>query len=293
MISKFACVLFLILGFWIGQYVYVPDFVTNGKEQKITDDRGVQVSIPDYPTAVIPSDLRLSPIIEAFGREATIRDRKKSIMVTLPKDLNYIDNKTKTEFPIVVLDMSSPSKVLETYTKLGNIFHREDIANAITMGCGDALTNAIGHVSELPKKKVLYLKSGYEIPVKDSIENNILVESHVLSIWDSGIYIMNDDESKNYDKITKEQIATFNPDLIICKQSSDKRIISKDLADLEAVKAGQVFAIEDEDYHFEFDEYHSIPAVLWVIKKAYDRNTSDPDSFYKWYLSATKFNNKF
>ena len=93
----------------------------NVKEQTVTDDRGVEVKIPDYPTAVIPSDLRVSPIIETFARESTVRDKNNTVIISLPKDAEYIEH---NEYPLFVIDMYSPRKVLEAYTKLGSIFHR-------------------------------------------------------------------------------------------------------------------------------------------------------------------------
>ena len=112
----------------------------NVKEQTVTDDRGIEVKSPDYPTAIIPSDLRVSPIIETFARESTVRDNSKTIIITLPKDAEYIE---RNEYPLFVIDMSSPSKVLETYTKLGSIFHREDIANSVTTDSKNAIDEAI------------------------------------------------------------------------------------------------------------------------------------------------------
>ena len=94
-------------------------------------------------------------------------------------------------------------------------------------------------------------------------------------------------------EITKEEIEAFAPDVIICKTDIAKRSIINDMPDLDAVKNEKVFSIEDTSYHFEFDEYHSIPAVIWVIKKAYNLNTPDPDIFFKWYVSATKRHYKF
>ena len=289
------CVLFLGVGLWIGQYVYVPDLMADANEQIVTDDRNAEVKIPDYPTAVIPSDLRISPIIEAFGRESTARDKDKTIMITLPKDVEYINERTYKHYPMVVIDMSSPSSVLKAYTKLGNIFHRDDIANSIVNGSGDALSNAVSKVpsSQDGQKKVLYLKAPYEIPKKDTIEDNILLQSRVISIWDTGIELSGGDEYNSYVSITKEQIAEFAPDVIICKTNVGKRTVERDLKELEAVKNENVFSIEDTDYHFEFDEYHSIPAMIWLIKKTYNLDTPDPDGFYKWYLSATKSNYKF
>ena len=270
-----------------------PDAITpshNVKEQIVIDNRGSEVKIPDYPTSVIPSDLRISPIIEAFARESTVRD-KNTIMITLPKDVEYIKRKG---YPSVVIDMSSPSKVLEAYTKLGSIFHREDIANAIVTDSKKAIDEAINLVSNQEKKKVLYLKSPYIVPKKDTIEDNILLESHTISIQDSGVITEKEEEySDSYMKITKEEIEAFAPDVIICKTDIVKRSIINDIPDLYAVKNEKVFSIEDTSYHFEFDEYHSIPAVIWVIKKAYDLNTPDPDKFFKWYVSATKRHYKF
>ena len=263
----------------------------NVKEQTVTDDRGVQVNIPDYPTAVIPSDLRVSPIIETFARESTVRDNSKTIIITLPKDAEYIEC---NEYPLFVIDMSSPSKVLEAYTKLGSIFHREDIANSVTSDSKNAIDEAINLVSNQEKKKVLYLKSPYIVPKKGTIEDNILLESHTISIQDSGVITEKEDEdSDSYMKITKEEIEAFGPDVIICKTDIVKRSIINDMPNLDAVKNEKVFSIEDTSYHFEFDEYHSIPAVIWVIKKAYDLNTPDPDKFFKWYVSATKRHYKF
>ena len=270
-----------------------PDAITpshNVKEQIVIDDRGSQAKIPDYPTAVIPSDLRISPIIEAFTRESTVRD-KNTIMITLPKDAEYIKHES---YPSVVIDMSSPSKVLEAYTKLGSIFNREDIANSVTTDSKNAIDEAINLVSNQEKKKVLYLKSPYIVPKKGTIEDNILLESHAISIQDSGVITEKEDEdSDSYMKITKEEIEAFAPDVIICKTDVVKRSIINDMPDLDAVKNEKVFSIEDTSYHFEFDEYHSIPAVIWVIKKAYDLNTPDPDKFFKWYVSATKRHYKF
>ena len=263
----------------------------NVKEQTVTDDRGVEVKIPDYPTAVIPSDLRVSPIIETFARESTVRDNSKTIIITLPKDAEYIE---RNEYPLVVIDMYSPSKVLEAYTKLGYIFHREDIANSVTSDSKNAIDEAINLVSNQEKKKVLYLKSPYIIPKKGTIEDNILLESHAISIQDSGVITEKEDEdSDSYMKVTKEEIEAFAPDVIICKTDVVKHSIINDMPDLDAVKNEKVFSIEDTSYHFEFDEYHSIPAVIWVIKKAYDLNTPDPDKFFKWYVSATKRHYKF
>ena len=263
----------------------------NVKEQTVTDDRGVEVKIPDYPTAVIPSDLRVSPIIETFARESTVRDNNKTIIITLPKDVEYIE---RNEYPLFVIDMSSPSKVLEAYTKLGSIFHREDIANSVTSDSKNAIDEAINLVSNQEKKKVLYLKSPYIVPKKGTIEDNILLESHAISIQDSDVITEKEDEdSDSYMKVTKEEIEAFAPDVIICKTDAVKRSIINDMPDLDAVKNEKVFSIEDTSYHFEFDEYHSIPAVIWVIKKAYDLNTPDPDKFFKWYVSATKRHYKF
>lgn len=270
-----------------------PDAITpshNVKEQIVIDNHGSEVKIPDYPTSVIPSDLRISPIIEAFARESTVRD-KNTIMITLPKDAEYIKSKG---YPSVVIDMSSPSKVLEAYTKLGSIFHREDIANSVTSDSKNAIDEAVNLVSNQEKKKVLYLKSPYIVPNKDTIEDNILLESHVISIQDSGVIKEKEDEySDSYMEITKEEIEAFAPDVIICKTDVVKRSIINDMPNLDAVKNEKVFSIEDTSYHFEFDEYHSIPAVIWVIKKAYDLNTPDPDKFFKWYVSATKRHYKF
>ena len=263
----------------------------NVKEQTVTDDRGVEVNIPDYPTAVIPSDLRVSPIIETFARESTVRDNSKTIIITLLKDAEYIE---RNEYPLFVIDMSSPSKVLEAYTKLGSIFHREDIANSVTSDSKNAIDEAINLVSNQEKKKVLYLKSPYIVPKKGTIEDNILLESHTISIQDSGVIKEKEDEySDSYMEITKEEIEAFAPDVIICKTDVVKHSIINDMPDLEAVKNEKVFSIEDTSYHFEFDEYHSIPAVIWVIKKAYDLNTPDPDKFFKWYVSSTKRHYKF
>ena len=263
----------------------------NVKEQTVTDDRGVEVKIPDYPTAVIPSDLRVSPIIETFARESTVRDNSKTIIITLPKDAEYIE---RNEYPLVVIDMYSPSKVLEAYTKLGYIVHREDIANSVTSDSKNAIDEAINLVSNQEKKKVLYLKSPYIVPKKGTIEDNILLESHTVSIQDSGVITEKEDEdSDSYMKVTKEEIEAFAPDVIICKTDIVKCSIINDMPNLDAVKNEKVFSIEDTSYHFEFDEYHSIPAVIWVIKKAYDLNTPDPDKFFKWYVSATKRHYKF
>lgn len=264
------------------------------KEQTVTDDRGLQVKIPDYPTAIIPSDLRISPIIETFARESTVRDKNNTVIITLPKDAEYIECKKTGGYPLVVINMSSPSKVLEAYTKLGSIFHREDIANSVTKDSKNAIDEAINLVSSQEKKKVLYLKSPYIVPKENTIEDNILLESQVISIQDSGVITEKEDEySESYMKITKEEIEAFAPDVIICKTDIVKRSIINDMPDLYAVKNEKVFSIEDTSYHFEFDEYHSIPAVIWVIKKAYDLNTPDPDKFFKWYVSATKRHYKF
>ena len=289
------CVVFLCAGLYIGQYVYLPDLMeVDAKEQIITDDRNKKVKIPDYPTNVIPSDLRISPIIEAFGRENTVRDKLKSIMVVLPEDEEAISEMAHRYYPMVVLDMSSPSNVLKAYTMLGNIFHREDIATSITMGSGDAISNAVDRVmsSQTEQKRVLYLKSENENPKKDTIEDNILLQSHVTSIWDTGFEATGEVYS-HFVTITKEQIEAFDPDVIICKTNATKRIVARDMGELKAVKSENVFSIEETDYHFEFDEYHSIPAVIWVIKKAYNLETPDPDNFFRWYLSATKSNYKF
>ena len=212
-------------------------------------------------------------------------------MITLPKDAEYINCKG---YPSVVIDMSSPSKVLEAYTKLGSIFHREDIANAIVTDSKKAIDEAINIISKQEKKKVLYLKSPYIVPKKNTIEDNILLESHTVSIQDSGVITEKEDEdSDSYMKVTKEEIEAFAPDVIICKTDIVKCSIINDMPNLDAVKNEKVFSIEDTSYHFEFDEYHSIPAVIWVIKKAYDLNTPDPDKFFKWYVSATKRHYKF
>ena len=285
------CILFLEVVYI--SYNLCPDFTNSVKEQTITDDRGIEVNIPDYPTGVIPSDLRIAPIIETFARESTARDKGKTIMITLPRDVEYISDKTTDQYPMVVLDMSSPSNVLKAYTKLGDIFHREDIANSVVSDCEDAITEAMKVVSDKEKKKVLYLKAPYAIPKKDTIENNILLESNVISIWDSGAITSEKKNEHSFVEVTKEEIEAFNPDVIICKTNIGKRAISYDLPELDAVKNGKVFSIEDTDYHFEFDEYHSIPAVIWVIKKAYELDTPDPDKFFKWYISATKRNYKF
>ena len=126
------CILFLEVVYI--SYNLFPDF-TNVKEQTITDHRRIEVNIPDYPTGVIPSDLRIAPIIETFARESTARDKGKTIMITLPRDVEYISDKTTNQYPMVVLDMSSPSNVLKAYTKLGDIFHREDIASSVVSDC--------------------------------------------------------------------------------------------------------------------------------------------------------------
>lgn len=292
MLLSLLCIAAGLLGY------LTPDVITpnhsikeqiNIKEQIIVDDRGSQVKIPDYPTSVIPSDLRVSPIIEAFARESTVRDKNNTIIITLPKDAEYIERKG---YPLIVMDMSSPSKVLETYTKLGSIFHREDISNSIVTDSKKAIDEAINLISNQEKKKVLYLKSPYIVPKKGTIENNILLESHVVSILDSGV-TEKENESDSYMEITEEEIDTFAPDVIICKTDAVKRSIINDMPDLDAVKNEKVFSIEDISYHFEFDEYHSIPAVIWVIKKAYNLNTPDPDKFFKWYVSATKRHYKF
>jgi ABC-type Fe3+-hydroxamate transport system substrate-binding protein len=197
---------------------------------------------------------------------------------------------------MVVLNMDSPNKVLEAYTKLGDIFHREDIATSIVTGSSDAISNALdkGISSGAEKKKVLYLRGVYEIPLSGSLENNILTECHTLSIWDiMAPNVLQFDDTGSYAGVSKEQITEFDPDVIICKTDVAKRTIERDLPDIDAVKNKKVFSIEESNYHFEFDEYHSIPAMVWVIKKTYDLDTPDPDKFYKWYLSATKFNHKF
>ena len=289
--SIFVCLLYVVAGLlgYLSFETVSPSH--NVKEQTVTDDRGVEVKIPDYPTAVIPSDLRVSPIIETFARESTVRDNSKTIIITLPKDAEYIE---RNEYPLFVIDMSSPSKVLEAYTKLGSIFHREDIANSVTSDSKKAIDEAINLVSSQEKKKVLYLKSPYIVPKKGTIEDNILLESHVVSIQDLDVTTEKADEySDSYTEITKEEIEAFAPDVIICKTDVAKRSIINDMPDLDAVKNEKVFYIEDTNYHFEFDEYHSIPAVIWVIKKAYDLNTPDPDKFFKWYVSATKRHYKF
>ena len=276
--------------------VYVPDLLVTANERMFTDDRGVQVKIPDYPTAVIPSDLRVSPIIEAFGRDATARDKMNTIMVTLKKDEKFIHDRVKVRYPIVVINMDSPSKVLEAYTKLGDIFHREDIATSIVTGSSDAISNALDKVisSGTEKKKVLYLKGVYEVPLSDSLENNILAECYTTSIWDAmAPNVLEFDETGSYANVSKEHITEFAPDVIICKTDVIKRTIERDLPEIDAVKNKKVFSIEENNYHFEFDEYHSIPAMVWVIKKTYGLDSPDPDKFYKWYLSATKFNHKF
>ena len=270
--SIFVCLLYVAAGLlgYLSFETVSPSH--NVKEQTVTDDRGIEVKIPDYPTAVIPSDLRVSPIIETFARESTVRDKNNTVIISLPKDAEYIEHKTVGGYPLVVIDMYSPSKVLEAYTKLGSIFHREDIANSVTSDSKNAIDEAINLVSNQEKKKVLYLKSPYIVPKKGTIEDNILLESHA---------------------VTKEEIEAFAPDVIICKTDIVKRSIINDMPDLDAVKNEKVFSIEDTSYHFEFDEYHSIPAVIWVIKKAYDLNTPDPDIFFKWYVSATKRHYKF
>lgn len=276
--------------------IYVPDLLVTANERMFTDDRGVQVKIPDYPTAVIPSDLRVSPIIEAFGRDATARDKMNTIMVTLKKDEKFIHDRVKVRYPMVVINMDSPSKVLEAYTKMGDIFHREDIATSIVTGSSDAISNALDKVisSGTEKKKVLYLRGVYEIPLSGSLENNILTECYTASIWDTmAPNALEFDETGSYANVSKEQITEFAPDVIICKTDVAKRTIERDLPDIDAVKNKKVFSIEENNYHFEFDEYHSIPAMIWVIKKTYDLDSPDPDKFYKWYLSATKFNHKF
>ena len=292
--SIFVCLLCVaagLLGYLSFETVYPSH---NVKEQTVTDDRGVEVKIPDYPTAVIPSDLRVSPIIETFARESTVRDKNNTVIISLPKDAEYIEHKTVGGYPLVVIDMYSPSKVLEAYTKLGYIFHREDIANSVTSDSKNAIDEAINLVSNQEKKKVLYLKSPYIVPKKGTIEDNILLESHAISIQDSDVITEKEDEdSDSYMKVTKEEIEAFAPDVIICKTDAVKRSIINDMPDLDAVKNEKVFSIEDTSYHFEFDEYHSIPAVIWVIKKAYDLNTPDPDKFFKWYVSATKRHYKF
>ena len=292
--SIFVCLLCVAAGLlgYLSFEIVSPSH--NVKEQTVTDDRGVEVNIPDYPTAVIPSDLRVSPIIETFARESTVRDKNNTVIISLPKDAEYIEHKTVGGYPLVVIDMYSPSKVLEAYTKLGYIFHREDIANSVTSDSKNAIDEAINLVSNQEKKKVLYLKSPYIVPKKGTIEDNILLESQVISIQDSGVITEKEDEdSDSYMKVTKEEIEAFAPDVIICKTDIVKRSIINDMPDLDAVKNEKVFSIEDTSYHFEFDEYHSIPAVIWVIKKAYDLNTPDPDKFFKWYVSATKRHYKF
>ena len=292
--SIFVCLLCVAAGLlgYLSFEIVSPSH--NVKEQTVTDDRGVEVNIPDYPTAVIPSDLRVSPIIETFARESTVRDKNNTVIISLPKDAEYIEHKTVGGYPLVVIDMYSPSKVLEAYTKLGYIFHREDIANSVTSDSKNAIDEAINLVSNQEKKKVLYLKSPYIVPKKGTIEDNILLESQVISIQDSGVITEKEDEySDSYMKVTKEEIEAFAPDVIICKTDIVKRSIINDMPNLDAVKNEKVFSIEDTSYHFEFDEYHSIPAVIWVIKKAYDLNTPDPDKFFKWYVSATKRHYKF
>ena len=289
--SIFVCLLCVAAGLlgYLSFEIVSPSH--NVKEQTVTDDRGVEVNIPDYPTAVIPSDLRVSPIIETFARESTVRDKNNTVIISLPKDAEYIEH---NEYPLFMIDMSSPSKVLEAYTKLGYIFHREDIANSVTSDSKNAIDEAINLVSNQEKKKVLYLKSPYIVPKKGTIEDNILLESHAISIQDSGVITEKEDEdSDSYMKVTKEEIEAFAPDVIICKTDVVKRSIINDIPNLDAVKNEKVFSIEDTSYHFEFDEYHSIPAVIWVIKKAYDLNTPDPDKFFKWYVSATKRHYKF
>ena len=290
------CILCICIGLGVGQVVYLPDLFVSANERIFTDDRGVQVKIPDYPTAVIPSDLRVSPIIEAFGREATAREKTNTVMITTIKDEKFIHDRVRTSYPMVVLNMDSPNKVLEAYTKLGDIFHREDIATSIVTGSSDAISNALDKVisSGAEKKKVLYLRGVYEIPLSGSLENNILAECHTLSIWDTmAPNVLEFDDTGSYAGVSKEQITEFDPDVIICKTDVAKRTIERDLPDIDAVKNKKVFSIEESNYHFEFDEYHSIPAMVWVIKKTYNLDTPDPDKFYKWYLSATKFNHKF
>ena len=290
------CILCICIGLGVGQVVYVPDLLVTANERMFTDDRGVQVKIPDYPTAVIPSDLRVSPIIEAFGRDATAGDKMNTIMVTLKKDEKSIHDRVKVRYPMVVINMDSPSKVLEAYTKLGDIFHREDIATSIVTGSSDAISNALDKVisSGTEKKKVLYLKGVYEVPLSGSLENNILTECYTTSIWDTTtLNVLEFDETGSYANVSKEQVTEFAPDVIICKTDVIKRTIERDLPEIDAVKSKKVFSIEENNYHFEFDEYHSIPAMVWVIKKTYGLDSPDPDKFYKWYLSATKFNHKF
>lgn len=292
-----VCILFIEI-VYIWHILCTPeviDLLFGTEEQTITDDRGLQVNIPDYPTAVIPSDLRIAPIIEAFAHENTAMDKSKSTIITLPKDVKNINDITSIQYPMVVIDMSSPSKVLEAYTKLGTIFHREDIAESITSDCKDAITEAVNIVSGQEKKRVLYLKAPYVIPKEGTIEDNILLESQVVSIWNSGVTITEKDDScsqYSIEGISKEEIEAFAPDIIICKTNVGKQTIIHDMPELDAVKNEKVFSIEDTNYHFDFDEYHSIPAVIWVIKRAYELDTPDPDKFFKWYIAVTKRNYK-
>ncbi len=202
----------------------------------------------------------------------------------------------KLGIPVICVNLKSYSDIKALITLLGEIYGVEDRAGKVISDMNTVVAMVRERVSAIPvskRVKVLYLWSkptkvqGGRGTMEDAIELAGCVNPAAEEL-----------ASKSYVNVDFEQIARWNPDLIViwwyAKYGPDTLLNDSKWQVIKAVKEGNVFR---EPYYEHWGPDFTL-FVLWLAKKAYPSLFSDinvtevmDDYYMKWY--GVKYSNLF
>ena len=206
---------------------------------------------------------------------------------TIKEDMDSLQD--QLGIPVIHIE-SSLSTYKQAYEQLGELLGKQDRAAELGDYCENAyneVNDVVKNIPESERPKVAYLtgdagtnafaKGGYMAQVIDMVANNC-------------IEVENATSSGKGDEISLEQIAAFDPQMIVFMAGSYYGSVSTDpaWADISAVKDGQVYEAPSEPYNWLSGppSVNQIMGTQWFARLCYPGKFSDSmtdvaKSYYK------------
>ena len=225
-------------------------------------------------------DLNLESLLNSGAEVVIDIGEPKS---TIKNDLDNLTEQTGIPFIHITLTLDT---IDSCYTKLGELFDRQDRAKQIIDYCNETLSYANNLTNKIDKKNIAYLVGVNGL--------NAIAEksyfSEVLNIVANNAIKIDEPSSKGTgNEIDIEQLINFNPDYIVFEEKSMFDTVSSlpEWQDINAIKNNNYYLVPSVPYNILGfpPSIQKIIGIKWLMAKLYpdDINFNIEDEFVKFY----------
>jgi iron complex transport system substrate-binding protein len=196
---------------------------------------------------------------------------------------------------VTVGDLADLPDYPAAYAFLGRLLGKEERTARESAYCRHALAEVEAVVGKIPKERRprVYLAEGKD-GLRSECDDSLHV--HLLKLaGDLDVHRCHTSCHKGYEPVTLEQVAAYNPDVILAQDKGFFETVRTDPAwsEIKAVRDGRVYLIPKQPFNW-FDRPPSFMRILglkWLMTRLYPQDyridlTAETVAFFKLFLSV-------